>query len=194
MILFHGTPASKAHKILNDGLISNQAEANYNENCIAQITKCQEKQDVSLATTRGYVYLTNWLFKAVYYGNLYACTGNEKDFYIFMVDIDENRLLPDLDEPQLQSCIWTTIKKENVCDYTSYKDTLEEFRSVRYADSISKFKYCTLPSAMNTSDENSQLIKSIVDAYVDFSDNHSEAFLRYVEELKEQLVEKCIWR
>lgn len=193
MVLFHGTPASRAHKILNDGLISNQAKGYYNENCIAQIIKHHEKKYVSLATTPGYVYLTDWLFKAVYYGNLYACMNNEKDFYIFMVDIDENNLLPDLDEPQLQSCIWTATKKKYVRDYTSYKDTLEEFRSVRYADSISKFKYCTLPSAMNILDGNSQLINSIVDSYVDFCYNHTEAFISYVEELKVRLEEICIW-
>ena len=84
MKLYHGTPASNLDSILSDGLKLNQ-NSEFSEDS---------------KTEQGYIYLTDNIAVAAYYGNIQTASNNNscQDYIIFEVEIDENELLIDYDE------------------------------------------------------------------------------------------------
>jgi hypothetical protein len=119
MFLYHGTKESFGKSIIKDGAIKSNISRNYDLN-VAQDYK----------TTDGYVYLTNNLSKACYYGNkncfIFKDQKPEDYYYIFRLEIyDEKELLPDRDElraysldidsdlnESLKKCMSATIKQD----------------------------------------------------------------------------------
>lgn len=95
MILFHGTSKSKGEKILKDGYFSITAEGNYQNKFCAVEGKIH-----SIETEPGYIYLTNYFSRAYVYARsgIVNNYSDDKDIYIFKLDIDERELLPDYDE------------------------------------------------------------------------------------------------
>lgn len=93
MYLYHGTKESYGKQIINQGILKANIKRNYDK-----------KFAKSLRTTDGFVYLTNNLSKATYYGNkncfIFATHDQEveENYYIFRIQIDEKELLPDRDE------------------------------------------------------------------------------------------------
>ena len=84
MKLYHGTPASNLNSILSNGLKLNQ--------------KSEFSEDSK--TEQGYIYLTDNIAVAAYYGNMQAILNEEpcQEYIIFEVEIEENELLIDYDE------------------------------------------------------------------------------------------------
>ena len=84
MKLYHGTPASNLNSILSNGLKLNQ--------------KSEFSEDSK--TEQGYIYLTDNIAFAAYYGNMQATLNQEpcQEYIIFEVEIEENELLIDYDE------------------------------------------------------------------------------------------------
>ncbi|NFQ35970.1 hypothetical protein [Clostridium sporogenes] len=116
MIMYHATSLSRGNKILKDGTIKKDSEKVYGE-------------DSLMPTTDGYVYLTNDLINAAYYGNKTAVLFDKDDmFFIFRMDINIKDLEVDKDE------IEYTIKQSPKYD-DKFKDinnpTLDE--SLEYA-------------------------------------------------------------
>lgn len=129
MYLYHGTKKSYGKQIINQGMLKANIKRNYDK----KFTK-------SLRTTDGFVYLTNNLSKATYYGNkncfIFATHDHEieEKYYIFRIQIDEKELLPDRDELRayylsedsdlsisLNKCASVTVDKD-VClkDYNAH--------------------------------------------------------------------------
>ena len=84
MKLYHGTPASNLNSILSNGLKLNQ--------------KSEFSEDSK--TEQGYIYLTDNIAVAAYYGNMQAILNEEPclEYIIFEIEIEENELLIDYDE------------------------------------------------------------------------------------------------
>lgn len=85
MILYHRTSFTRGIKILNDGKILTKAERVYDETYILQ-------------TSKGFIYLSDDLAIAMYYANKTSFIDNDEYMYVFKCEINDNLLLPDLDE------------------------------------------------------------------------------------------------
>lgn len=86
MIVYHGTSSQRGNAILNDGVLKKDAHKVYSK-------------DHLFPTTDDYIYVTNDLINAIYYGNKTVFNDNKFDeIFIFSIELDEAILLPDLDE------------------------------------------------------------------------------------------------
>lgn len=93
MLLYHGTSQSRGEQILNDGIISHLASLEYD--CRHNHTLIYLGVDIS--TTAGYVYLTNNILLALYFGDCHAKHRDDK-VYIFAIDVPLKNVEPDYDE------------------------------------------------------------------------------------------------
>ena len=97
MLLYHGTPKSKGNSIIKERKISKSAPALFDN---MAFDFCN--------TTTGYIYLSDGFFTALHWGDIHATNMKEDGFYIFRVDIDEELLLPDLDEKKIDDITMVT--------------------------------------------------------------------------------------
>lgn len=190
MILFHGTPESRGVKIIEEGIISNKAKRIYDqthEDMLKEcIVSCSGVAPTSLASTIGYVYLTNSLFYAMYYGNKNAVLNEENYFYVFKTDIEEENLEADLDEVRM-------VLMDDPKKYTSAIDTLKACKSARYGHQIEQFQYCKFPTTTNFEDELSNTVLEVVREFNN-EFNHSNPYMeQYIAELKVTLDKICKW-
>lgn len=85
MILYHGTSSSRGQNILAHKMLDANAKRVYDE-------------DHGLPTTNGYVYLTDDVFNAIYYGNKTAWIDKDDSLYVFRIEINDSLLEADFDE------------------------------------------------------------------------------------------------
>lgn len=135
MILYHGTPISNGMKILEENVIkSNIKRYHYREIDINNTN-----------TTDGYVYLTNDLSIAYYYGNIKTigneCAQEEKYVYVFEILVDDKKLEADKDQ-------LTILKKDS---NITYKDSLYLCCCVRINEDVSvrNMRFLKLPGTTN---------------------------------------------
>lgn len=196
MILYHGTPASRAEKIIEEKCISPNADRIYDDGYGDELLKCvtfhNTNVPTTLATTKGYTYLTNSLFYAMYYGNKNAMhfTGDyderDKEFYVFMVDIPHELLEPDFDE----IIMTTSVDPATIKTFT---DSLNACKSVRTKAPVKDFKYIKLPTTVNFYDDNSSLVQRIVKFEVARYNPENEYVIKELKELTEALMSKYNW-
>ena len=88
MILYNGTTLEKARRILASGVIKAEIERDFSDN------------EYFSGTTNGYVYLTQALHTAYFYGNIKVidCECAEKYVCIFKIDTQMDQLVADFDE------------------------------------------------------------------------------------------------
>lgn len=187
MVLYHGTTKSRGEQIVKEKCLSKDAEPTYGEGYGGCLKECLvlggENLPDTLATTKGYVYLTHSLFYAMYYGNKHCLLSNEdKEFYIFKVDIPENILEIDSDEIR----ITTNVHPETVKDY---KQSLDVCRSVRTPQSINKFEYMIFDSEYKYTEESSLVMKIVKEFNKEF-DTSNKYLEQYIKELHEELDKK----
>ena len=113
MILYHATPGINGEKIIGTRIIKNNCPRTWNGDSYQSDGKV-----VDLSTTDGYVYLSNKLSLAAFYGNANRLNvgGDCNDYYIFRMNIPEDLLLPDKDELRIN-------RKRN--DVETAKESLE---------------------------------------------------------------------
>lgn len=193
MILYHGTTKSRGEQIVKDGVISNEASLVYDEEFGKGLEtgsiSCSGIMPTTLATTKGYVYLTNSLFYAISYGNKNAIFMDEPEdyFYVFKVDVDENDLEADSDEVAM-------VLMKDPKDFPTAKDTLNACMSARYGKSIYDFQYCIFPTTLDCDDENSKIIREVTeerDNEFKFMNQFTE---QYIQALKAKLAAISDWR
>lgn len=114
MLLYHGTPKSKGNSIIKERKISKSAPALFDN---MAFDFCN--------TTTGYIYLSDGFFTALHWGDIHATNMKEDGFYIFRVDIDEELLLPDLDEKKIDDMFG---RRVSICNGL---ESLKQFRSAR---------------------------------------------------------------
>ncbi|MFR1708872.1 MAG: hypothetical protein ACLSV2_08225 [Clostridium sp.] len=85
MILYHGTSEKRGIKIFDEMSLKTNALRVYGEEHL-------------LPTTGGYIYLTNNLVNAIYYGNKTACEDEDNYLFVFEIEIDECKLEADMDQ------------------------------------------------------------------------------------------------
>ncbi|WP_279063470.1 hypothetical protein [Lelliottia amnigena] len=85
MKLFHGTSSHAAELIESCGYIAKNIDRTYGE-------------DSALATTDGYIYLTNHPGYAAYMANKEAMFKKADFFVVYEIDVEEILLEPDIDE------------------------------------------------------------------------------------------------
>ncbi|EKS8377538.1 hypothetical protein QC477_005436 [Bacillus cereus] len=115
MKLFHGTSFNLGNTILKQGVIK----------------KGQSSFDI--VTDSNYVYLTDRITVAMNYGRKKAVYSQEKEFYLFELELENNLLLVDLDEVMIYKNGFrnqrASIQKLN--DQFTVDNTLPVFHSVR---------------------------------------------------------------
>lgn len=126
MILYHGTSEVFGRKILCDEKILSNTTRNYSETL--QLNNTQ----IDITTTNGYVYLTSSFIRAYNYGNRASLIHNRQPhIYIFKLQVNDELLLPDLDERRLHS---EDFNEQNV-SYNVQK-SLEIYKGVCVADNL----------------------------------------------------------
>lgn len=190
MRLYHGTPSSRGEKIIEDKVILHNVKRLYNDHFSLKNISCNISYNnvnipSTLETTDGYVYLTDSLFYAIYYGNKNSISLTHDDFfYVFQVDVDLSELEPDTDEIMM-----TTSTPVDTIQHAN--DSLACCRSARLAKSISStdylIKYIKLPTTSNFDDKNSHLIQKIVKEFSREFDASNEHIINYVRQLKNDL-------
>ena len=159
MELFHGTPKSRGDIIIKEKRISCHAKPMFEDGCEDILQSAEYSDNLikpkTLSTTPGYVYLSDLIFNAMYYGNVNAFSNDEDYFYLFKVELPEEVLEPDEDEIRMVLC-------KDPMNYPSVKDSLNACHSVRYNNDIISFEYCILPAAANFSHPNSQLVRDMI--------------------------------
>lgn len=159
MELFHGTSKSRGDIIVEEGKISCHAKLMYEDGGEDVLQSAEFSNGLikptTLATTPGYIYLTNSIFKAAYYGNINAVSGNEDSFYLFKVELPETLLEPDEDEIRMALC-------QDPGQYPRAIDSLSACHSARYNRDIITFEYCVLPSTTNFSDPLRELVMNVI--------------------------------
>ena len=95
MILYHATPGINGEKIIDTRIIKNNCPRLWNGEA-----HHSDGNVVDLSSSDGYVYLSNKLSLAAFYGNANRLNvdGDCNDYYIFRINIPDDRLLPDEDE------------------------------------------------------------------------------------------------
>lgn len=143
MRLYLGTNEERGTKIIEEGLIRCNVDRLYNTTNISE----------DLATTDGFVYLTDLLPVAIYYGNKAQILWNRQvgQYYVFEVEISDTELLPDKDEIQVESG-W---RKEVLLDDGKYTAaySLQQVHSVTVGRDLrlpgDVTRYAILPDARN---------------------------------------------
>lgn len=134
MILYHGTTLEQAEQIWKTGSIK------------CRIKRSFEANPYFEGTTDGFVYLTNKLCLAYYYGNskIISCECKNKNVCIFKVDISDELLLADLDELKVKT-------RKMYSEETTIEDSLRICGCVRCAQDISILgaKYVIIPGTTN---------------------------------------------
>lgn len=115
--LYHGTKFENAESILEQRTISHLDTKSHYEGS-------------GLETTPGYVYLTNNLFFALYYGNKHAVFEDDSHFAIFKLTLELDKL--ELDEDELDIFRNGRGGYENITPL----EGLELFQSIRFPNSI----------------------------------------------------------
>ena len=110
MLFYHATSKKLGDQIINDGFIKHIVPRIHTlpvpiySNGIAAKT----------ATTDGYVYLSTSPFMAITYACTTAFIKNENKIMLFRLQIDEKRLVPDLDELSHHCVRWRIKYPQNI--------------------------------------------------------------------------------
>ena len=192
MILYHGTTKSRGERIVKGGVISNEASLLYDEEFGKGLEtgsiSCSGIMPTTLATTKGYVYLTNSLFYAISYGNKNAIFMDEPEdyFYVFKVDVDENDLEADSDEVAM-------VLMKDPKDFPTAMDTLNACMSARYGKSIYEFQYCIFPTTLDCDDDIAKIIRKVAEERDNEFNFKSSCEEQKIQKLKAELDRICNW-
>lgn len=178
MNLFHGTSAIRGKEILSCGILRSQADRICNHLCL---------------TSNGYVYLTNSLANAIYYGNRsnFFDYSLDERFYVFQLEVPGELLEIDVDEFKfLYTPEMINFHKSN--RQPTLEDSLNIAKSVRVKQDLPlkklSAKYITLPSTRFNGDADDNL-RPIILEIVNIREKENEYTRKF---LKEQF-DKFIW-
>ncbi|MCY9763253.1 hypothetical protein M5X06_21975 [Paenibacillus alvei] len=155
MRLYIGTSEERGHSILVEGLIRCQVDRIYEEEDFGEFE-----------TTDGYVYLTNDVTMAAYYGNKAQIISESAGayLYLFEVEIDEGELLPDLDELKVEATFRPELHNKAADFSVAY--SINELASVRIDRDLSVdrdvVRYAKLPCTINFEDPMLEITKRCI--------------------------------
>jgi hypothetical protein len=140
MILYHGTSEKRGIKILQENCLKTNASRVYGE-------------DYLLPTTGGYIYLTNNLVNAIYYGNKTACEDEDDYLFVFEIEVDECTLEADMDQIIYTLVPFGRHTKIKDIDNPTIQESLTYAMSVRTRENIdtktSKIRYTQIVSSLS---------------------------------------------
>ena len=128
MVLFHGTNEKSGEAIIKDKILRCNCKRKYTTTEF----RAPNGDIIDLSTTNGFVYLTNWLPRAVRFGYTSCwdehnvCSGK---IYVFCINVPESTLQADLDEIRMRYSGY------NICK-SDYKQSLEICECVRFEDDL----------------------------------------------------------
>lgn len=192
MILYHGTTGKNGESILNMKKIKHKdVKRIYNDDADSLIQQINHKGITTFATTDNYVYLTDSLFNAIYYGNKHEIIyGENQCFYVFKINIDESLLEVDEDEIILTICTYNpNFDPKSV---KTIQQSLALTKSVRYGDSVEPIEYMKLPATTNSNPD--LLVYEIVQAAVASNSIVNSFETNYDHKLNQHLLERYSWK
>lgn len=152
MKLYHGTTQTLGEKIIEERRIKHN---------VARIFQG------SIATTNGYVYVTDLFSSAAFFGNRTAIMEEyrEEYIYVFKFEVAEGEILPDLDE--INPAINVTAKFYNIDrESITYQETLKYTNCASIARDIifdnDGVQFIKLPSKLNYREEDSITSEAIL--------------------------------
>lgn len=141
MELYHGTSLSEGLRIIEEGVIRKDIKRVLNQ------------------TEDGFVYLTPSLSFASHWGQFKSMDNDEKEFFVFRVEIEEDKLLKDDDEEAIMEQ-WIPLIRQ--CSIT---ESMRLILSSRVKFDITKeehlMKYVVLPCRDNESSNKSDLTNEL---------------------------------
>lgn len=177
IMLYHGSPQGRALEIIKNGVL---LATNCKRIWDNRYTNIAGK---NLKTTDGYVYLTDKLSKAAYYGKVATICEEAGDisYFIFRVKIPKKLLLPDLDELAMNYDIYD--------ESFSAEDSLEKCHSVRTDFSIKTTNYEIEYIEIKTRNGNEKILSLMKELSFYRTENYEDPV-----ELVERIGEVCVWR
>jgi hypothetical protein len=181
MKLYHGTSLDRGKQILQSlKLKGNNVERVYDKNHM-------------FPTTDGYVFLAN-LEKAIYYGNITATLRDYNEFLmVFEVDVEESKLLPDLDEIQYTFKNFGVTDVFKDIDNPTVMESLTVCKSVMVSGDIllerGKSRYAKIVSSFVTNVENNYQSYMETKEFVSLIDHDNE----YANRFKKEFIDKIHW-
>lgn len=146
MKLFHGTSFKRGQQILANGKIKGN-----------EVDRVYSPDNISLPTTDGYVYLTDFA-KAAYYANKTSMIyDDDTHIILFELEIDDSILEPDLDEIEYTLKPIGKTKGFKDINNPTVEECWNECRALRIKDDLilesGNFKYAILRSNKYSSDD-----------------------------------------
>lgn len=188
MILYHATPISRFDQIIKDKQLKKDAPLIWDIDISAYTLKLENSNiDTNTRTTTGYVYLTNSISDAVYYGATACNKVDDREFAIFRIDLDILILEPDRDNLSL----FLDGKYRNI-DATA-QESLNLVHSVRVADNVNlidaDYVKCPIPLI-----QRDPCIADMLDVHRIEDNNHlTEYQIKFIEETTKSFSEKYKW-
>lgn len=149
MILYHGTTEKIGKEILRSGVIKKNISRRYLDNS-------------GVATTDGYVYMTNDFTYAVYYGNKNAVLDKENNLIIFKVEINDNLLEPDKDEIEYTLKVFGKVEGFEDINNPTLEESLKNTKAARVPMDIELDKYAAeyavIESSIGPTDNSSKTL------------------------------------
>jgi hypothetical protein len=140
MILYHGTSEKRGIKILKENCLKTNALRVYGE-------------EHPLPTTEGYIYLTNNLVNAIYYGNNTAWEDGDNYLFVFEIEVEERKLEADMDQIIYTLMPFGKHTKIKDIDNPTVQESLTYALSVRTRENIdiktSKIRYTQIVSSLS---------------------------------------------
>ncbi len=172
MKLYHGTSFLGGKSILCDRYIKSIVKRFYTP-----------ENNGKGATTDGFVYLSNDLIYALYYGYRQNIKSDHFEVYIFRVEIDRNKLLCDEDEMKLNN-----VDDKSIYPYPSRLDySLCNFKSCRIDEDISFEKYDVEYGVVNLEEYRNNIIpiiENIGEVYTEEYDSYNQQQKELIDNIK----------
>lgn len=150
MKLFHGTSLKRGKQILKDRKLKG-----------SDVERVYTSENISIPTTDGYVYLTDFATAAYYANKTSAVTDRDAYLVLFEIDVDDTILEPDKDEIDYTLRPFGLISNFVDIENPTVKECWEACRALRVKGDIlleaGKFKYTILRSNMTLIDEQEDL-------------------------------------
>lgn len=183
MILYHGTSLSRGLQILKDKAIKKDAPKVYDEKS-------------RLPTTNGYVYLTEDLANAIYYGNKTALLDEDSELMIFEVDLPYSSIEPDIDEINYTLRPFGKVKGFNDIDNPTVEESIKNAHSIRFphditfGDSLKRYARIYTSKYTSTDDDRVREKRDLTYDIVSLAHNYNAAAIK----AKDKLLSKIQWK
>ena len=193
MILYHATRKSLGDKILNEGIIKCNVQREYTSKFSVNL----DGKVAKVASTNGYIYLSNSPITAITFANANAVRFNENKICLFELEMDENLLEPDQDQLSIEAVLRNCTFQKNI----TALECLQECYCASCPSDLElknhKTRYLVLPSTLygeDTTREQAEKTYSIIQAATESSDGIGKLEINPNFNSAMEYIQSCNWK